>query len=206
MSSVFDYKISSVDGSNSDLLSTIRGSNCLFVNIATKAGYSPKSSAIWSYSRTARQLHELQTIHKMFDNFTVVGLPCNQFGAMDPSTNEEISEFVKYAYPWVTFPITEKVDVNGDNEHPLCGFLKGTAKRLADDTRADNSDSAMKGQNRANQAMHRVPHNYEKFIVDSSGKVVRRFSWGDYPLAEQRLTDQSTSTILEALRELCGEN
>ncbi|CAB4145208.1 BtuE Glutathione peroxidase [uncultured Caudovirales phage] len=205
MNSAFDIKIASADGLTDDVLSTIRGRTCMIVNIATKAKYEPKTSAIWSYARTARQLWELQTVHDMYENFSVVGVPCNQFGSQDPATNKEIASFVKKAYPWVTFPITEKVEVNGENEHPLFSFLKGTAKRVASDTRADNSAEASHGHNVANQALHRVPHNYEKFILDTSGRVIRRFSWGEFPLALERLTDQSSGTILEALKEIFGE-
>ena len=168
MNSAFDIKIASADGLTDDVLSTIRGRTCMIVNIATKAKYEPKTSAIWSYARTARQLWELQTVHDMYEDFSVVGVPCNQFGSQDPATNKEIASFVKKAYPWVTFPITEKVEVNGENEHPLFSFLKGTAKRVASDTRADNSAEASHGHNVANQALHRVPHNYEKFILRRS--------------------------------------
>jgi glutathione peroxidase-family protein len=87
----------------------------------------------------------------------------------------------------------------------LFSCLKGTAKRVASDTRADNSAEASHGHNVANQALHRVPHNYEKFILDTSGRVIRRFSWGEFPLALERLTDQSSGTILEALKEIFGE-
>jgi glutathione peroxidase len=205
MNSAFDIKIASADGLTDDVLSTIRGRTCMIVNIATKAKYEPKTSAIWSYARTARQLWELQTVHDMYEDFSVVGVPCNQFGSQDPATNKEIASFVKKAYPWVTFPITEKVEVNGENEHPLFSFLKGTAKRVASDARADNSAEASHGHNVANQALHRVPHNYEKFILDTSGRVIRRFSWGEFPLALERLTDQSSGTILEALKEIFGE-
>jgi glutathione peroxidase len=205
MNSAFDIKIASADGLTDDVLSTIRGRTCMIVNIATKAKYEPKTSAIWSYARTSRQLWELQTVHDMYEDFSVVGVPCNQFGSQDPATNKEIASFVKKAYPWVTFPITEKVEVNGENEHPLFSFLKGTAKRVASDTRADNSAEASHGHNVANQALHRVPHNYEKFILDTSGRVIRRFSWGEFPLALERLTDQSSGTILEALKEIFGE-
>lgn len=204
MNSAYDIKIGSADGLTDDVLGSLRGQVSLIVNIATKANYVPKTSAIWSYTRTARQLWELQTVHDMYENFSVVGVPCNQFGGQEPANSEEIASFVARAYPWVTFPITEKVDVNGENEHPLFGFLKGTAKRISSDTRADNSAEASQGHNLANQALHRVPHNYEKFLVDGSGRVIRRFSWGEFPLASERLTDQSTATILEALNEVFG--
>jgi len=205
MNSAYDIKIASADGITNDVLGSSLGKVSLIVNIATKTNYVPKTSAIWSYTRTARQLWELQTLHDMYDNFSVVGVPCNQFGEQDPADSQEIASFVKRAYPWVTFPITEKVEVNGENEHALFGFLKGTAKRISSDTRADNSAEAAHGHNLANQALHRVPHNYEKFLVGASGQVLRRFSWGEFPLASERLTDQSVSTILEALKEVFGE-
>jgi glutathione peroxidase len=182
------------------MLHSLDGKVCLFVNIASKSGYEPKCSKLWSHVRTTRQMWELQKLHEMFDDFSVVGFPCNQFGAMEPSANEEINEFIKNFYPFITFPISEKIEVNGCNEHPLYTFLKGPEIRLKDDNPADTSDAAVAGQNKAGQAMYRIPHNYEKFVINSTGQNTARFSWRDMPLAEEPASTGSVLTIIEAIK------
>jgi len=136
--------------------------------------------------------------------FSVVGFPCNQFGEMEPSNNEDISQFISEAYPFVTFPITEKVEVNGPNEHQIWSFLKGDTVRAFDDNKADGSDRAADGQNLAGQAIMRIPHNYEKFMVSRDGQQVGRFNWADLPLAEKPLAAGSSWTVIEAVKLLVG--
>lgn len=205
VSSVFDIPLMSVDGS-SNVTDEARGKVCLFVNIVTKAGYSPKCSPIWSYARAARQLWELQQIQEMFQEkgFTVIASPCNQFGEMEPADNEQISKFVRETYPFVTFPITEKVEVNGPNEHPVWKFLKGDVVRSFDDNKADGSDKAAAGQNLAGQAIMRIPHNYEKFVVSREGQQVARLNWADLPLADKPLAAGSPWTVIGAVEFLVG--
>ena len=205
MVNLFDINISGIDGQQ-NLLGVVGGNTCLIVNIASKAGYSPKCSNVWSFARTSRQLWELQQLHDLFKdrNFTVIGVPCNQFGGMEPLSNFEINKFIKENYPFVNFPITEKIDVNGENEHPLYTFLKGPWLRRNNDNMADMSDSAKAGQNRANQAMARIPHNWEKFLVSSNGENIGRFSWQELPLAKEPLTIGSPSTIIDTVRLVVG--
>jgi glutathione peroxidase len=203
--SVFDIPISSVDGLV-NVMDKIRGNVCLFTNIVTKTGYSPKCSPVWSYARAAKQLWELQKLHEMFADkgFSVVAFPCNQFGEMEPAENSDIAQFVSEAYPFVTFPITEKVEVNGPNEHQIWSFLKGDVIRAFDDNKADGSDRAADGQNLAGQAMMRIPHNYEKFMVSRDGQQVGRFNWADLPLADKPLAAGSSWTVVEAVKSLVG--
>lgn len=197
--SVFDFPIMSIDGST-NLMDLARGNTCLFVNISSKCGYEPQCSRVWSYARTSRQLWELQQLHEMFKDFLVIGFPCNQFGGQEPSENNAINAFIKKAYPFVTFPISEKIEVNGDSEHPIYTYLKGPEKRLVDDTAADSSESALRGQNKAGQAMYRIPHNYEKFLVSNTGNMVARFSWRDLPLAEKPISSGSFLTVIETVK------
>jgi glutathione peroxidase len=200
---MFDINISGIDGQQ-DILGELKGNTCLVVNIASKAGYSPKCSNVWSFARTSRQLWELQQLHDLFKdrNFSVIGVPCNQFGGMEPLSNTEIDRFIKANYSFVNFPITEKIDVNGANEHPLYTFLKGPWLRRNNDNMADMSDSARAGQNLANQAMARIPHNWEKFLVSSSGENIGRFSWQEWPLAKEPLTIGSPWTIIDAVESV----
>jgi glutathione peroxidase len=203
--SVFDMPIKSVDGTF-DVMDSVRGKVCLFTNIVTKTDYQPRCSPIWSYARAAKQLWEFQKLHEMFSDkgFSVVGFPCNQFGEMEPSNNEDISQFISEAYPFVTFPITEKVEVNGPNEHQIWSFLKGDIVRAFDDNKADGSDKAADGQNLAGQAIMRIPHNYEKFMVSRDGQQVGRFNWADLPLADKPLAAGSSWTVVEAVKSLVG--
>jgi glutathione peroxidase-family protein len=200
MSFAYDIKISSIAGEE-DMLSQLKGKISLFVNISSKCGYSPKCSRLWSYARTSRQLWELQQVHDEFKDrgFSVVGFPCNQFGDMEPRSNREIYPFITNNYPFVTFPISEKIDVNGPNEHPLYSYLKGPELRNSNDNMADTSDAAKKGQNLAMQAMMRIPHNWEKFLISRDGVFISRFNWQDWPLADKPLAHGAGWTIREAI-------
>lgn len=203
--SAYDISISSIDG-NKNFLNQFKGKTTLIVNFASKAGYTPQCSKLWSYARTCRQLWQLQYIHEEFydRNFSVVGFPCNQFGKMDPLSNEEIKDFMQSNYPFVTFPIGEKVEVNGKNEHELYSFLKGIEKRSYSDSKADASNSAAEGQNLAGQAIARISHNYEKFLISKDGKMIARFNWQDMPFDEEPRVMGAGWTIREAIDEVLG--
>ncbi len=200
MSFAYDMNISSLTGEE-NLLESVKGKIALFVNISSKCGYEPQCSRFWSHARTSRQLWELQKVHDEFKDrgFTVVGFPCNQFGEMEPGSNEEIAAFIAENYPFVTFPITEKIDVNGPNEHPIYTYLKGPELRNSSDNLADTSDSAQRGQNKAMQAMMRIPHNWEKFLLSRDGVFISRFNWQDWPLADKPLVHGAAWTIREAI-------
>ena len=201
--SIFNIEINGIDGS-ADVLGRLRGKVVLITNIASKAGYEPRCSKVWSYARTARQLWELQQLHEMFSDrgFSVVGVPCNQFHQMEPLGNEEVKQFIEKAYPFVTFPITEKINVNGDTEHPLFSALKGSERRRSDDNRANDGQLAVEGQNKAGQALARVPSNYEKFIIGRRGEQVFRFRFTNWPLANESLTMESELTIKAAIESI----
>jgi len=203
--SAYDIPLLSIDGSY-DVMFSLKGKVSMITNIASKLGYTPQCSPVWSYARTCKYLWELQTVHDMFKDrgFSIVGIPCNQFGKQEPRENLEIQEFIKKFYPFVNFPITEKIDVNGKNEHPLYDFLKGEQKRAYSDTTADGTDAAKEGQNLAGQAIARIPHSYEKFLLGSNGIVVSRFNWQDGPLDEEPRVMGAGWTITEAIDELLG--
>jgi glutathione peroxidase len=205
MDNVYLIKIKSLNGQQ-DFLSQYNGKVTLMVNISSKFGYKPQCSPLWSYVRTSRNLWELQKVHDEFKDrgFSVIGFPCNQFGKMEPGSNEEIDDFIKINYPFVTFPISEKVEVNGKNEHEVFSFLKGKEKRAYSDTTADGTEAAAIGQNLAGQAIARIPHNYEKFLISRNGIVVSRFNWQDMPLDEEPRVMGAGWTIREAIDELLG--
>jgi len=202
INSLFDIKISSLDLSTDNLLGELEGFVLLHVNIATKTGYKPKTKSLLSYARTAKSLWELQKLHEMFNHkkFSVVGYPCNQFNGMEQGTNEEILKNIKQNFPFVTFPISEKVDVNGKDAHNVWKFLNGVNIRSVDDTLADTSENAFMGQNKAGEPTMRVPHNYEKFLTDRRGGNYQRFNWADSPIRGS--VTVGTSSIIDGISEL----
>ena len=199
--SIYDIPINSIDG-DENILAELKGKVTLFFPFASKAGYEPKCSRIWSYARTARNLWELQKLHEMFDGFNVVGIPTNQFWNMEPLGNQEISKFIKDVYPFVTFPITEKIVINGDDEHPVASHLKGYVKRLVDDTKAGGGLNAAQGQNLAGGAMHKIPANYEKFIVNKEGRQMHRFRFSIRPLSDVLEASDMDMTVIQAVQSL----
>ena len=144
-----DAPIARLDGTPATLGEITGGRPALLVNVASRCGLTSQYGAL-------EQLHE-----KYADaGFTVVGVPCNQFGGQEPGTSEEIAEFCSATYG-VTFPMTEKVDVNGENRHPVYAELVATPNE-----RGEDGD---------------VQWNFEKFLVDGDGRVVARFNPGVLP-------------------------
>ncbi|WP_019631541.1 glutathione peroxidase [Actinomadura atramentaria] len=141
--SVFDVEIGGLRGGSADL-AQYRGKAVLVVNVASKCGLTP-------------QYEGLERLHERYAGrgFTVLGVPCNQFMGQEPGTADEIAEFCSATYG-VTFPLTEKVDVNGPGRHPLYGELVGTA-----DAEGHTGD---------------IRWNFEKFVVGPDGAVTARFA------------------------------
>ena len=109
MTNIYDIKINSLQGKPIDL-STYKNKFLLFVNVASKCGFTP-------------QYKDLEELHKTYkDNLVVIGVPCNQFGSQEPGNADEIEEFCEVNYG-VSFLITEKVDVKGTSQHPLFSWL-----------------------------------------------------------------------------------
>jgi glutathione peroxidase len=142
MSIYDDINIASLDGSAFDL-KTLEGKEVLVVNVASKCGLTPQYTG----------LEELQKRYGE-KGFTVLGVPCNQFGGQEPGSAEEIQEFCSTTYG-VTFPMTEKVDVNGAHRHPLYRALTGFP-----DAQGQPGD---------------IQWNFEKFLVSPAGQIVARF-------------------------------
>ena len=113
--SILDTPIARLDGTPSTLGEITGGKPALLVNVASKCGLTPQYTG----------LEALQEKYAA-QGFTVVGLPCNQFGGQEPGTAEEITEFCSATYG-VTFPMTEKIEVNGEGRHPLYAELTATA-------------------------------------------------------------------------------
>jgi glutathione peroxidase len=140
---VFDAEISRLDGSPLEA-SDLDGKAVLVVNVASKCGLTPQYEGL---ERLHERLHDR--------GFTVLGVPCNQFMGQEPGSAEEIATFCSTTYG-VTFPLTEKVDVNGDDRHGLYDALTPQA-----DAEGHTGD---------------IRWNFEKFLVSPEGEVVARFA------------------------------
>ncbi|MGB6058805.1 MAG: glutathione peroxidase [Microthrixaceae bacterium] len=140
---ILNNDIASLDGSP-NALGALDGKVVLVVNVASACGLTPQYT----------QLEELQEKYSP-QGFSVLGVPCNQFGGQEPGTAEEIQTFCSTTYG-VTFPMTEKVDVNGPDRHPLYADLVQTA-----DNAGHEGD---------------IQWNFEKFLVGADGNVVARFA------------------------------
>jgi len=107
--SIYDIEINSLQGKPINL-SLFKGKKILFVNVASKCGFTP-------------QYKELQKLHNIYEeSLVVIGVPCNQFGKQEPGNSSEISEFCQVNYG-VSFLITEKISVKGKEQHPLYSWL-----------------------------------------------------------------------------------
>ena len=140
--SIYDLPIHTLDGKPTTLAEQ-KGKALLVVNVASKCGLTP-------------QYEGLERLHEQYAGrgFSVLGFPCNQFLGQEPGTPEEIQTFCSTTYG-VTFPLYEKIDVNGDERHPIYAQLTE-----APDAEGKAGD---------------ITWNFEKFLVDPTGEVVARF-------------------------------
>jgi glutathione peroxidase len=142
--SIRDIPVSTLSGEESSLGRTdLAGKALLVVNVASKCGLTPQYTAL-------EALHERLSPR----GFAVVGFPCNQFGGQEPGTSEEIAEFCSATYG-VTFPMFEKVEVNGAGRHPVYDELTAVAD--------------------AEGAAGDIQWNFEKFLIRPDGSVAARF-------------------------------
>jgi glutathione peroxidase len=140
---VFDFQAAALDGKPVDL-ARYRGKVLLIVNTASKCGFTP-------------QYQGLETVYRELHGrgLEVLGFPCNQFGAQEPGTEDEIGAFCEKNYG-VSFPMFAKVDVNGDDAHPLWKHLKGEAPGVL--------------------GTEGIKWNFTKFLIGRDGKVAHRYA------------------------------
>jgi glutathione peroxidase len=138
----YDFSAKKMNGQEIKM-EEFKGKVVLVVNTASKCGLTP-------------QFKELEELYKEYKDrgFEILGFPCNQFAKQDPGTNKEISEFCLINYG-VSFTMFEKIDVNGDNAHPLYKYLKNEAKGILN---------------------KEIKWNFAKFLIDSEGNVVKRYA------------------------------
>ncbi|WP_439377434.1 glutathione peroxidase [Amycolatopsis lexingtonensis] len=139
---IHEIPVKTLDGQDSSL-GSLAGKALLVVNVASKCGLTPQYSG-------------LERLQERFggQGFSVVGFPCNQFAGQEPGSADEIQTFCSTTYG-VTFPLFEKIDVNGEGQHPLYAELTKTAD--------------------AEGAAGDVQWNFEKFLVGADGEVLARF-------------------------------
>jgi glutathione peroxidase len=150
--SVFDTEISALAGGPANL-GQYRGSAMLVVNVASQCGLTPQYAGLQALAETYADR-----------GLVVLGVPCNQFGGQEPGTTAEIAQFCETSYG-VTFPLTEKVEVNGDGRHPLYQQLVDTQ-----DAEGHAGD---------------IRWNFEKFLVAPDGSVAARFGPRTEPQAPE---------------------
>ena len=147
---IHDIKVKDIDGKDTTL-GAYKGKVLLIVNVASKCGYTP-------------QYKGLEALYKKYKDkgLVVLGFPCNQFGKQEPGTNEEIKQFCTSKYD-VTFPMFDKIEVNGENRHELYTALAG-------------KDSPFPGD---------IKWNFNKFLIGKDGKIIKRFDSRVAPESEE---------------------
>ncbi|KAK4110653.1 glutathione peroxidase [Canariomyces notabilis] len=146
-------------------LSTYKNKVVLVVNTASKCGFTPQYEGLEKLYKSVREKHP--------DDFVILGFPCNQFGGQEPGTDEEIQQFCQVNYG-VTFPIMQKVNVNGDGAAPLFQWLKTEKPGLL--------------------GLKMIKWNFEKFLIGKDGKVKGRWASTTKPESLEK-------TILEELEK-----
>jgi glutathione peroxidase len=140
MNDFYGFRVPAIDGA-ADLLGALRGKVALAVNVASECGLTPQYAG-------------LERLHKELaaENFTVVGFPCNQFGAQEPGSAAEILHFCRTNYG-VSFPLAAKLEVNGPGRAPLYAWLTDPANGHPGD----------------------IEWNFEKFLIGRDGRLLHRY-------------------------------
>jgi glutathione peroxidase len=148
MTTVYDFEAQQIDGKTVSL-DRFKGKVMLIVNTASACGFTP-------------QFGGLEKLHEQFGKkgLVVLGFPCNQFGAQDPGSNDEIAGFCQVNYG-VSFPMMAKIDVNGPTAHPLFQWLTSEKKGFLGSSN--------------------IKWNFTKFLVGKDGEVIRRYAPQDPP-------------------------
>jgi glutathione peroxidase len=145
---IYDFSTTSLEGQPISL-KDFTGKVMLIVNTASQCGFTS-------------QYQGLQSLHEKYKDqgLVVFGFPCNQFGSQEPASNSEIQSFCQTRFG-VTFPLSQKIDVNGSNAHPLYQYLVAAKPGIL--------------------GLKDVKWNFTKFLVDKQGKVVKRYAPTDTP-------------------------
>lgn len=140
---IYAYSVKKADGT-SQPMSEYQGKVLLIVNVASRCGFTPQYTGLEELAKSFRDR-----------GLVVLGFPCNQFGAQEPGSNDEIQSFCKLKYD-VDFPVMSKIDVNGENADPIYNWLKSQAPGIL--------------------GTEAIKWNFTKFLIGRDGKVIARFS------------------------------
>ncbi len=151
--SVYGFEAKTIDG-QSQSLDAYRGKVLLIVNVASKCGFTPQYKGLEEVYRRNKD-----------KGLAVLGFPCDQFGHQEPGDENEIKNFCSLSYD-VSFPLFAKIDVNGDNAHPLYKYLKTASPGIL--------------------GTEGIKWNFTKFLVDKNGNVVKRYGSMDKPEAIEK--------------------
>jgi glutathione peroxidase len=154
--SIYDIRVKDIDGKNT-ILAAYKGKVLLIVNVASKCGFTP-------------QYKNLEAVYEKYKDqgLVILGFPCNQFGGQEPGTDEEVKQFCTSKY-FITFPLFDKIEVNGPNRHPLYVALAGETSPFPGD----------------------ITWNFNKFLISRDGKILKRF--------DSKIKPDSTEAIEAAL-------
>ena len=153
MKTIYDFEIKTITGTETTL-QEYKGKVMLIVNVASKCGYTP-------------QYDGLESLYKKYQDkgFVVLGFPCNQFGSQEPASESEIQNFCRVNFG-VTFPMFAKIDVNGDDAHPLYKYLKSAKPGIL--------------------GTETIKWNFTKFLIDKEGNIIKRFGSSTKPIDIER--------------------
>ena len=162
---VYDFKVKDDAGKNVSL-SNYKGKVLLIVNTATRCGFTP-------------QYKDLEALYEKYQGkgLEILDFPCNQFGAQAPGTIQEIHQFCTANYD-IKFPQFDKIDVNGENAHPLYTWLKaqkGFGGFDVNDQRGKMMDDMLRKRDADFDKKNDIKWNFTKFLVSSEGKVLKRY-------------------------------
>ncbi|MCG8433674.1 MAG: glutathione peroxidase [Gammaproteobacteria bacterium] len=159
MANFHDFKIDTING-DTQSLSDYSNNVVLVINVASECGLTPQYSGLEKMYREFKE-----------QGFVVLGLPCNQFGAQEPGDEAKIKEFCSVNYD-VTFPMGSKIEVNGENRHPLYSWLTSEENGFAGD----------------------ITWNFEKFLINKDGSLIKRYG-PKTPPEDSQLRNDITSAL-----------
>jgi glutathione peroxidase len=170
--SIYDFEVKNANGETVSL-SDYKGKVLLIVNTASRCGFTP-------------QFQDLQKLYAKYQKygFEILGFPCNQFGEQEPGSSQDAVAFCQRNYG-VTFPIFEKIEVNGNNAHPLFQYLKKEAPfKGFDETSASGKILKLMIMDKNPEWFvgDEIKWNFTKFLINRDGKVIRRYEPIEEPL------------------------